>query len=317
MNLNQPLRLAIITFTTLILIFFSGLFYSILYKKYYREQYAQVNETISGKTNYDIIFIGSSRTHVHINPKIIDSVTNLNSYNFGIEGGRILEIEMILKAYLQSHLPPSMVVVDIMKVSLDVEGRSFFNPNRYYPFLKNEIIFNTINNYKNATLLKYLDAYRITEADDYIKGGVLMSILGKTEKKTGPVYKGYMANIPDTIPPCIKTIINDTTDIIIQLKAKESLNNIIKMCKEKGSKIMFTYSPEYSCVQYTKDSIFFNYIDSISAANNIKFYNYQKSAFSSQNKLFCNENHLNRFGADIFSREIGLQIKNALLKNIN
>lgn len=40
----------------------------------------------SQQNNYNTVFIGSSRTYRHVNPSVFDSITGLNSFNFGITG---------------------------------------------------------------------------------------------------------------------------------------------------------------------------------------------------------------------------------------
>lgn len=52
-------------------------------KSYY---FVDWNRIYGGKIDADIIINGNSKAYHHISPKIIDSVTRLNSYNLGLDG---------------------------------------------------------------------------------------------------------------------------------------------------------------------------------------------------------------------------------------
>ena len=60
----------------------------------------RLTEILADTTNFQMIFIGSSRTHTSINPRIIDSILDINSYNAGVEGGNLFEFNMIFNAYV-------------------------------------------------------------------------------------------------------------------------------------------------------------------------------------------------------------------------
>jgi len=62
---------------------------------------------------YDILFCGSSRTYRHVDPLIFDSITGLNSFNFGIAGCSYLETH-----YLIDHLLKSLVIQDSLIIFL-------------------------------------------------------------------------------------------------------------------------------------------------------------------------------------------------------
>src|SRR5687767_14372588 len=83
------------------------------HKQYFRHSVAQVEEIYNDKDFYDIVYIGSSRTHTTINPAIVDSITGLRSYNAAVEGGNLYEFKMNFDGYLQSHPQPKMVVLTL------------------------------------------------------------------------------------------------------------------------------------------------------------------------------------------------------------
>ena len=81
--------------------------------RYKKHTTSRLTEIFCNKTNYDVLFLGSSRTHLIINPAIIDSICKVNSYNAGMEGANLYEFDMVLKAYLENHPSPQWLVLTI------------------------------------------------------------------------------------------------------------------------------------------------------------------------------------------------------------
>lgn len=46
-------------------------------------------DLMHGKIDSDVVAFGNSRTHRHINPSIVDSILQTNSFNCGMTGGTI------------------------------------------------------------------------------------------------------------------------------------------------------------------------------------------------------------------------------------
>src|SRR5215204_4792803 len=102
--------------------------YIIGYNRYYSYDYKHINEIVNGRTANDILFIGSSRTVHHINPKLIDSITGMRSYNAGVDGANLVEMSLIFKSYLNSHPPPKILFIDLSISSFAIDSLPFRDP---------------------------------------------------------------------------------------------------------------------------------------------------------------------------------------------
>ena len=94
---------------------------------------------------YNAIFIGSSRAESHFNPQIIDSITHLNSFNIGIAGATMPIILGCLEAYLQNSKSPKYVIMNIDFQSFDRNKDTIYNFPRYFPYLDNDKLYNSLN----------------------------------------------------------------------------------------------------------------------------------------------------------------------------
>ena len=97
-------RLLIVSIITCTVAYLTGWFFDHMYRKRWSTLFFEKTEAlIRSKTNYDIILLGNSKVHFGINPYYVDSVTKLNSYNFGYGGSDMQDIMLTTNVYLQNH----------------------------------------------------------------------------------------------------------------------------------------------------------------------------------------------------------------------
>lgn len=275
-------------------------------KKFRTHTTERLTEILYNDTDYDILFIGSSRTHTSINPKIVDSVVNCSSYNAGVEGGNLLEFKMTFDAYLINHPPPKYLVLTLDLYSFNLQ-RPFFNYTNYLDFLDNKIIDSTLCvNDHNTTLFKILPFAKIAEYDDFSKGNALKALINKeNEIKAGEFqYKGYLSN---SIIGIIENNIQlpQKVNYAISKTSLKYLKDIITTCKSNNIFLFFTYAPEYKFKlqnNITNKSQIFNEIKNISNVNKILFFRDDSLSICNDSTLFANVGHLNTLGATKYSK---------------
>ncbi len=280
-------------------------------KKYNTHTYEKFSALFLHNSAYDVLFLGSSRTHVQIDPKIIDSICHINSYNAGVEGGNLFEFKMVLEAYLQNHPPPSYLLLTLDLNAFDLR-RKFFNYSVYFPFIKNKVIKQTLNDEGHSTIPAQIFPFLIlTVYDDYAKMNAIKGLRGETEIKKGQIsYKGFLSNTVEEMP------ISDTAMPFkpegISNTAINYLNDIMKICRKNNTSLIFTYAPEFQFQLqkhvYNAGEIF-NTINEIAQQNNIPFWRHDSLDISSNIHLFSNVGHLNREGAELYSVLLAKQFK--------
>lgn len=276
--------------------------------KYYRHEMSRLDVLVNPDFYADILFIGSSRTHVHNNPKIIDSITHLSSYNFGVEGGNLIEMNLWLQVYLQKHRKPKMVVLDLPAFAFDTDLRKIFKYPIYFPYMSNDIIYSTLQKYYQVHLYKYLPFLELMEVDDYNKFNAVKGLMGNEDPSTNVYnYKGYIENGTDSIRFGIPAK-HGTNAFEMNSLGKELLNTIIDTCRNQHIQLVITYAPEYYDTNYTNMVSFFDYINKVTKMNQLPFWDYRNSPISKNSTFFLNPGHLNKFGAAAFSEELAHDI---------
>ncbi|MFY7652341.1 MAG: hypothetical protein ACOVQE_06540 [Chitinophagaceae bacterium] len=301
---------------------FSWLLCSLLYafflqslQKYEVNNTERLTELLTAKTQHDVLFIGSSRVHFHINPKIVDSVAKLSTYNAGIQGGKMEDFEMILLAYLENHPAPKMLSLTIDLISFDNE-KPMFNYPVYFPFAqKNKVIKHYLQ--KNGYLPWYKEWFpflRMTDYDDNAKGNLLKYWMGRTEINPGEFqYKGYISNTDVIIQQ--EPIVSNTFELQVTNKSWKSFERIIKLCQQKKIAVMLSYAPEYKKAyqrQVKNAPFIFGKITYFAKQNKIPFYRDDLLNLSENANYFANVTHLNKEGARVYSLYFGNRLNETI-----
>lgn len=285
-------------------------------KIYDKHKNERLSELFLKNTNYNLLFIGSSRTHSNINPRVIDSICNTNSYNAGVEGGNLFEFKIVLEAYLQNHPPPKNLILTIDLKSFDI-NRRFYNYTQYLPYTNNVVLDQVLNKYgHNTTAIKYLKFLVFTNYDDYTKANAIKGLLGKSDIPYGDFqYRGYLSNSENTIQPDASSHIDAPVETNISIEGRTDLETIMQLCSENKTNLIFTYAPEYEfglqeSIANSKTVLL--YIDKIAKANNIPFWRDDSLSLCTNNLLFANIGHLNKKGAQVYSGILANEIKSLI-----
>lgn len=285
--------------------------------RYTPHRYQRIEEIFVNKTPYDVIYIGSSRTHLTIYPKIVDSITGLSTYNAGIQGGAIKEFKMTLDGYLVNHPNPKMVVLTIDPLSVDLTYQ-MFDPTQYFPFSeKNEVIEKAFEDMAEDNLaLQKIPFLRLAAyMDDHVKANALKGWAGQTEIRKGDFEsKGFLSNgtkcLDSTRESAEAKRFNE-----IRKESLDLLRSMIDTCKSRNIRLILTFAPEYRHTYKKYFSNFDPFIDTMQAItqnNHLHFYRDDSLAMNSNPCYFANFSHTNTLGAIEYSKILGLRIKELL-----
>jgi len=271
-------------------------------KKYEAHSTDRLDELLLNHTDYDLIFLGSSRVHAAVYPRIIDSICKLGSYNAGLDGANLYEFEMMLNAYLENHPAPRYVALSFDLHSF-IGGSSIFNYPIYFPYISNKVIRRYLQDDGYLTTAKRIVPFlRMGDYDDDDKGAFLKLRAGKSEIMPGDFqYKGYLSNTDETVRgegPIDKHVLE------INSAKKEALARIIEVCRQKNIELLFLYLPEYKSEyeqSVTNSNDVFAVVDSFAAADHIPFIRDDRLKINDNPLLFRNVNHLNKEGAREYS----------------
>jgi hypothetical protein len=272
--------------------------------------YGKINEAGNYKEQTNLLLIGSSRVLKHLDPKIIDSVTGFNSYNYGLNAGTIKTWYNIMKYALNFKKGVKGIVLNVDYNMFDTDRDPYKNAY-YYPF-ENKVNGLVMSNTGTADLVHRLKLFDISLYDDYAKYAALDGWLRPGRIAQG-VYKGYYPNTQlnyfETIPD--SGIIKK--DIIFAESGFNLLDSCVGLCREKNVELVLVMAPYFK--RYSPEKYFNNFdvivkkVEKAALKYNVPFFNFTSMKISAEQQFFYNVNHLNSTGASVYTLAVADSLK--------
>jgi len=265
------------------------------------KEYSTWNAIIDGKINSDIVIYGSSRAWKHINPTMISNSLNASTYNLGIDGHNFWLQYLRHSMLLENNTKPKIIILSLDVFTLQ-KVDDLYNSDQFLPYMlwNNKIKDATIS-YNGFNLIDY----EIPLIRYFGKGNAVQTAM-KTKNKVERIkgYQGRKEQWNDDFNKAKKAMKNyqkqlDPATIVL-------FERFLNECKSKNIKILFVYSPEYIEGQKfvkNRDEIISLY-EKYSKKYNIPFYNYSNDSLSYDKKYFYNASHLNKTGAELFTKKL-------------
>lgn len=283
------------------------------YKKINYEIIGKLNKLYYGNVNEEVIILGDSRAIEHFNPIVLEKVYKKLTYNFGIAATPVREHYFIISTIINRGFHPSKVIYNIGINTFGKEGKKpagfhYYDHQPYYSENKllKKIIIGQEYNYFIKTLCKcyaynrvFLDIIRSNFKkthlkDNWVKGADIIDAPwdGKFEEFIKDHPNGYTCHIDE-----------DSKRYFLKLIKLTRLNNI---------ELILVMSPEYYEIykyQNNRKEVL-SFIKNIAKENNIVFLDYgsEKCYLSKCRRYFFNSQHLNKKGANIFSKIVALDL---------
>lgn len=275
--------------------------------------YGDLNKITQGEINADILFTGSSRTHVHFNTLVVDSVlgNQLMSYNLGQDGEQLTVQLGILKSYLKHNKPPKVIVqgLDIFTTS---QKEDVVNKRKYFPYLDEPEIYQALSRIDSSVWLqKYIPLYAIARFNEYVTNQFLEALRNKKVKIKGftPRYLSWDGKFEE-----FKKENPEGQTFPIEERAIAHLEEFIRLCKENNIHLILTYTPEFyeshDMVRNREEII--QTFQKVADEYNVPFWDYSEDPITLEKQYFYNAQHLNATGAHIFSEHFAKKLQKHL-----
>ncbi len=305
------------TFTIIILTgIVSTIFFNLVNKGLRKQKvdvYGKMNELVLGKENFDIVFIGSSRVNLTVNPALIDSATGLNAFNFGFDGANIVDFSMHLQAYMKTHSKPKLLVLNIDPKMFNVTNEIKVPPSKYLPYIDHKEIYDTLKLYsKWPFVVKY---FPFVGTSFYTDGIVNQSIQAyvSPNRKMENYYKGFSPLV--TIWGSGDKTAKNLLPVEFTTKGLVLFHHFLETIKSNEINFQIIYSPQYDFKEYSfEHKEYVSKLQTIASEFNYVLMDYSSMDICKEKKYFFDATHLNLVGANVFSRKLGTDLSNKILQ---
>lgn len=255
---------------------------------------------IAKECDKDILIFGSSRCMHHYVPKIIEDTLGMSCYNCGVNGNGIVYLYSRL-LWMTERYTPKVLVYDIQSGFDVAEGdntKYLGWQKRFYDEPGVSDVFSMVNKFEIIKM--YSQLYRYNES-------FVQMIMDNIHPVQDVEYGGYrphhsvMTYKPQIVEPNQIT----TWDPV----KKECMLRLIGLCKDKGIRLVFAYSPSYGGVHPPCDDI----VKKLAEDNNIILIDhYRDPNFCMTNDYFYDSVHMNDSGATAYSQTFASELKDLL-----
>ncbi len=265
----------------------------------------------SGKMGADVVFQGSSRVSMMLNPAIVEQKTGLRCYNLGLNGNSIEHQLALLRLYLQHHPKPKYLFLEISPEYLQKSNLGFYTfvfalqlRDPYFGGLvrKRDPFFYTLS---HVPLLKYA-LFNHTLVPEALAGLSRWLTGGPREDE---LKKGYVPS------PFVR--FDDTFDrfraghpdgFVAETDSGKvaAFRRYFRFARAEGIRVGAYEAPiltDYLRLHRNRaDQLAF--LDSLCHQEGVPFLHLDTTQFGADRRYFYNANHLNAQGADLFTNQL-------------
>jgi hypothetical protein len=274
-------------------------------------EFEVMNDIYNSKANCEVAIYGSSRAWVHIDPAIISDSLNLTAYNFGIDGHNFWLQYLRHLELLKHNNKPKKIILAVDLYSLQKRD-DLYESDQFLPYmLWNKNIKKYTSSYKGYTKYDYdIPLIRYAGKFQALKGSIKMLLTGSSNKTYR--NKGYLGmdlkwnSDFDTAKAKMESY-----EVKLHQQSIQLFESFIQECKREKIDLILVYTPEYiegqNFVSNRKEII--QIYEDLSTKYSLTFYDYSTDEICLDKNLFYNASHLNKFGAELFTRKLAIEIK--------
>lgn len=288
--------------------------------------------------NIDVLFVGSSHCYRSFVPEILDEELGVNTFNAGTSGQDLDGSYMIIKEaaryndikhiYLElyyirafnvykdrTNLTQTYIISDYIRSSLDKIQYLLQASSKEHYFNSFILARRNWNCFFNPDYVKDLV---IKKATDTYRNYEYAYITGDSEWYVG---KGYVAN--NGIINEWNYFSNNGWDSINFNNIAEdwinTLKKIIRFCEknEIGLTLVTVPMPDYLIASLENYDEYIDFVDEIISDTEVDYYDFnlcREKYFPNTSTVFMDDNHMNCYGAEIFSHIFADFISNKILQ---
>ena len=260
--------------------------------------FAGLNYVYNDSTYHDIIINGNSRAWVQYNPKILDTILHVNSYNLGIDGSNMNRQIIKFNKYVEKHGYPKCIIQNIDLFTMNPTHG--YEREQYFPyFFYDRDLLNDVDKYENFSFVE-------TNIPGYRYIGLIQSVLTKMEYIS--LYKGFEASESHWDGSLLAEI--SEIDFNYDSVLFNDFCFFIEDVKRHATNVVFVYAPIYSGVNFKCCNIneMYKMYQDIAKKFDIPILDYSDIPMCYDTAYFYNATHLNRTGAELFTIKLAHDI---------
>jgi len=271
--------------------------------------FATWNDIYQRNIDADILVMGSSRAFVQFNPAIIDTVLHTNSYNLGMNGraadSQILKYKVFRH---EGNRKPKLIVYEVSHGTM--QKSNGYERDQLIPYLHDSYLWRLFHKQEGFSLAdRLVPSWRFLGHNTLIRKILFPQEIGEHNK---PLYKGFRGYNKKWSGKGLRqqasvSYTHDTTII-------RQFCGFLDECRRDSIQVVLVTSPFYiGGTKKMADSTGMHAMFAqIANDYNLPYLDYTYDELSYDTAYFYNTMHLNKTGADLFSRKMARDIDSVM-----
>lgn len=272
---------------------------------------AKINGIMQHQLDAEMMIFGSSVALVHFDDSTITKRSGIKTFNAGTDGANFQQNQGLINEFMQyteqcKYLVLALTVHDFSK------RRVIYDLYKYLPYATQQSIYNSLYEIDPKLMfkLRYIPGYAFTVYDqkfyELCKDGIKQLQRNETAKPKSGWFPFYLSDFDSTT-------LNDYADHTFQLPVNDTVFQDIVMLREqlraKGITLVVVLPPiEKGMYPKMVDLNVFRRKLLEMAGDSTCFLDYTETEMCNQRALFYNFTHLNKQGAQVFSKQFATDI---------
>jgi len=268
-------------------------------------RYQMFSDIFKDNMKCDVLYMGNSRGFSHFNPRIIDSICNVNSYCIGLGGCPINAQIATYHCYKAHNGTPKLIVqqVDFMTLNIINDIRHQHDSERFFPTVYDKHMRKELKDLGYGFMELYCPLYRYLGYQLVIKNG-LLEFLKIKHFVDRPTYQGFSPEEGEWDGTNVAAI--DFLTGSLDEDAIALFEDYLAECKEDRVYVLLVNSPVYAPTTKKVKNMdeVNNYFENVANRFGYKYLNYTENYDLCNDTLnFCVSIHLNPKATDKFSTD--------------
>lgn len=268
-----------------------------------------------GRVDSDLVVVGSSRAMAHVSPEILSERLELSVYNLGFNGYHFPMQEVRFDEFMRYNRKPKIVVLTLDTTNLH-DRKTAFQYEQFLPYFRHKTLVEAVSRYEGYRMLdRWLPMYRYRGRGSLVLQGVYLAIgLATSESDRYRGYRGREVEWDGSFDEFAKHNRNGY-QIDCDPKVEQRLAQFVAQRKLEGTTTIMVFTPEYKTGQafcLNRNRVVES-LRSIATSNDTPFLDYSDHPICKDRRLFYNSQHLNRSGAERFSKILAERISTIVL----
>ena len=277
-----------------------GFFADYQTKKGLKGDYIPV-EYVMNHCNEDVLILGSSVVLNSVKPSTIEDSLNVSCYNAGANGQTIIYYYTMLNCILKRYTP-KIIILGIRPTEFKDENILRYNLLVPYYHTGNTEIDSVLES--SGSYEKYFLKSNFYRYNTIWFRILLYNFIGDNFVND----KGFLSHEKPKVPPILSK--EDPEEYVSETKI-HILQDIINTCKSRNIKL-FVFTPPTYC-NFSSQPMTISALQEKCEKNKIPYYNdVNCSEFMMHEDWFYDTSHLNKYGAEVYSKIMAERIKHYL-----